>query len=40
MYEIGQPEIDAVAAVIRSGQMFRYRGGEGGEVDSRIGDIE
>lgn len=34
MYEIGQPEIDAVAAVIRSGQMFRYRGGEGGEVDT------
>ncbi len=33
MYEMGQPEIDAVAAVLRSGQMFRYRGGEGGEVD-------
>lgn len=34
MYEIGQPEIDAVAAVLRSGQLFRYRGGEGGEVDT------
>jgi dTDP-4-amino-4,6-dideoxygalactose transaminase len=34
MYEIGQEEIDAVAAVIRSGQMFRYRGGEGGQVDA------
>ena len=29
MYQMGQKEIDAVAAVIRSGQMFRYRGGEG-----------
>ena len=34
MYEIGQEEIDAVAKVIRSGQMFRYRGGEGGESDT------
>lgn len=34
MYEIGQPEIDAVAAVIRSGQLFRYRGGEGGQADA------
>ncbi|MEK7412434.1 MAG: DegT/DnrJ/EryC1/StrS family aminotransferase, partial [Planctomycetota bacterium] len=34
MYEIGQEEIDAVAKVIRSGQMFRYRGGEGGETDT------
>ncbi len=33
MYEIGQEEIDAVARVIRSGQLFRYRGGEGGECD-------
>ena len=33
MYEIGQEEIDAVARVIRSGQLFRYRGGEGGEAD-------
>lgn len=32
MYEIGQEEVDAVSAVIRSGQMFRYRGGENGEV--------
>ncbi len=34
MYEIGQAEIDAVARVINSGQLFRYRGGEGGEVDT------
>jgi dTDP-4-amino-4,6-dideoxygalactose transaminase len=33
MYEIGQEEIDAVARVIRSKQLFRYRGGEGGECD-------
>jgi dTDP-4-amino-4,6-dideoxygalactose transaminase len=33
MYEMGQQEIDAVSAVLRSGQMFRYRGGENGEVD-------
>lgn len=33
MYEIGQEEVDAVSSVIRSGQMFRYRGGEGGQVD-------
>ncbi|NQT94238.1 MAG: DegT/DnrJ/EryC1/StrS family aminotransferase [Lentisphaerae bacterium] len=32
MYEMGQEEIDAVAKVIQSGQLFRYRGGEGGEV--------
>ncbi len=32
MYEIGQAEIDAVAEVIRSGQMFRYRGGENGST--------
>ena len=34
MYEIGQEEIDAVAKVIRSGQLFRFRGGEGGEADT------
>jgi len=34
MYEIGQEEIDAVAKVIRSKQLFRYRGGEGAEVDT------
>lgn len=34
MYEIGQEEIDAVSAVIRSGQWFRYRGGEGGQADT------
>ena len=34
MYEMGQEEIDAVAEVIRSGQLFRYRGGEGGQVDT------
>jgi dTDP-4-amino-4,6-dideoxygalactose transaminase len=33
MYEMGQQEIEAVSAVLRSGQMFRYRGGENGEVD-------
>jgi len=33
MYEIGKPEINAVKKVIESGQMFRYRGGEGGECD-------
>ena len=33
MYVIGDEEIDAVARVIRSGQLFRYRGGEGGETD-------
>lgn len=27
MYEIGQPEAEAVAAVIASGQLFRYAGG-------------
>jgi len=34
MYEIGQEEIDAVTAVLRSGQLFRYRGGEGGQADT------
>ena len=33
MYEIGKREIDAVAKVISSGMMFRYRGGEGGWCD-------
>lgn len=33
MYEIGEEEIAAVARVIRGGQLFRYRGGEGGETD-------
>ena len=33
MYEIGQEEIDAVSSVLRSGQLFRYRGGEGGQAD-------
>jgi len=33
MYEIGKAEIDAVAKVINSGQLFRYRGGEGGWCD-------
>ena len=34
MYEIVQDEIDAVTAVLRSGQLFRYRGGEGGQADT------
>lgn len=33
MYVIGQEEIRAVEKVIKSGQMFRYRGGEGGFTD-------
>ncbi len=33
MYEIGKREIDAVAKVINSGMLFRYRGGEGGWCD-------
>src|ERR1035437_6045721 len=33
MYEIGDKEIQAVARVIKSGQLFRYRGGEGGQCD-------
>jgi dTDP-4-amino-4,6-dideoxygalactose transaminase len=31
MYEIGEEEIEAVARVIRSRQLLRYRGGEQGE---------
>jgi len=34
MYQIGEAETRAVARVIRSGQLFRYRGGEGGECDT------
>jgi dTDP-4-amino-4,6-dideoxygalactose transaminase len=34
MYIIGQEEVDAVKRVIESKQLFRYRGGEGGESDS------
>ena len=33
MYKIGKEEIDAVRKVIESGQLFRYRGGEGGWCD-------
>ncbi len=33
MYEMGQREINAAAKVIREGQLFRYRGGEGGWCD-------
>ncbi len=33
MYELGKREIDAIAKVINSGQLFRYRGGEGGLCD-------
>ncbi len=33
MYEMGQREINAVARVIGEGQLFRYRGGEGGWCD-------
>ena len=34
MYIIGKEEVDAVERVIESKQLFRYRGGEGGESDS------
>jgi len=34
MYIIGKEESDAVARVIESRQLFRYRGGEGGETDA------
>lgn len=33
MYIIGSEEVEAVRRVIESGQLFRYRGGEGGETD-------
>lgn len=33
MYEMGEQELTAVAKVITSGQLFRYRGGEGGQCD-------
>lgn len=33
MYIIGEDEVQAVRRVIESGQLFRYRGGEGGETD-------
>ena len=33
MYIIGEEEVQAVRRVIQSGQLFRYRGGEGGETD-------
>lgn len=33
MYIIGKEEVDAVQRVIESKQLFRYRGGEGGESD-------
>jgi dTDP-4-amino-4,6-dideoxygalactose transaminase len=34
MYIIGQEEVEAVQRVIESKQLFRYRGGEGGESDN------
>jgi len=34
MYIIGKEEVDAVQRVIESRQLFRYRGGEGGESDT------
>lgn len=33
MYQIGEEEVEAVRRVIESKQLFRYRGGEGGETD-------
>ena len=33
MYIIGNEEVEAIKKVIESGQLFRYRGGEGGETD-------
>mgnify|MGYP001812648027 CR=1 FL=1 len=33
MYIIGEEEVQAVRKVIESRQLFRYRGGEGGETD-------
>jgi len=34
MFEFGKKEAQAVAKVIESGRLFRYRGGEGGECDT------
>lgn len=34
MYIIGKEEVDAVQRVIESKQLFRYRGGEGGESET------
>jgi len=34
MFDIGQPEIDAVTKVINSKQFMRYRGGEGGYTET------
>lgn len=39
MYEIGEEEIQAVAKVIRSQQLFRYRGVEGGECSQFERDL-
>ena len=33
MYQLGREEQDAVQRVIESKQLFRYRGGEGGETE-------
>jgi dTDP-4-amino-4,6-dideoxygalactose transaminase len=33
VYELGKREIDVIAKVIKEGQLFRYRGGEGGWCD-------
>ena len=33
MYIIGKEEVEAVQRVIDSKQLFRYRGGEGGESE-------
>ena len=33
MYLMGEEEVDAVKRVLESRQLFRYRGGEGGETD-------
>ena len=33
MYIMGHEEVEAVRKVLESGQLFRYRGGEGGEAD-------
>ncbi len=33
MYEMGREEVEAVTEVLNGGQLFRYRGGEGGQVD-------